>query len=376
VTGQVTSVDEFRGKPWGVENLTEAERHYKVLMAGCDQFGGNNAAGPVIEAYRMGVKELGENKMRARFEQSAVRLLKNMFRVGLFENPYLQVEKSKQLAGHPDHMKAGFEAQLKSLVLLKNHNRALPVAKSKTVYIPQRFIPETRGFFGNATPSKWVFPVKKELVEKYYKVTDDPDKADFALVFIESPKSGPGYDKKDLEKGGNGYLPISLQYQPYKAELARSQSLAGGSPFEPFTNRTYKGKTIETSNLQDLKTIEDTRKKMGTKPVVISLNMANPTVVAEFEPLVDAILVDFDVQHQAILDILSGQYEPSGLLPCQLPLDMSTVETQSEDLPFDMKVYLDKDGHRYDFGFGLNWKGVIEDQRTKLYKNKSTRTEP
>ena len=376
VTGNVASVDEFRGKPWGVEKLSEAERHYKVLMAGCDQFGGNNLAGPVIEAYQLGVKELGEKKMRARFEQSAVRLLKNMFRVGLFENPYLQVEKSKQIVGKPDHMKAGFEAQLKSLVLLKNHNRILPMTKTKVVYIPQRFIPETRNFFGNVTPSKWVFPVKKELVEKYYKLTDDPDKADFALVFIESPKSGAGYDKKDLEKGGNGYLPISLQYQPYTAGLARAQSMAGGSPFENFTNRTYKDKSIETTNIQDLKTIEETRKKMGNKPVVVSLNLANPTVVAEFEPIVDAIIVDFDVQHQAILDILSGQHEPSAMLPCQMPLDMNTVETQSEDLPFDMKVYTDKDGHRYDFGFGMNWKGIIEDQRTKAYKNTSPRTEP
>ena len=28
------------GKPWGVENLSIAERHYKILMAGVDQFGG------------------------------------------------------------------------------------------------------------------------------------------------------------------------------------------------------------------------------------------------------------------------------------------------------------------------------------------------
>jgi len=91
---------------------------------------------------------------------------------------------------------------------------------------------------------------------------------------------------------------------------------------------------------------------------------------------VDAKLVDFDVRQQAILDILSGQYEPSALLPCQMPLDVSTVESQSEDLPFDMKVYRDKDGHKYDFGFGMNWKGVIEDLRTKAYKNRIPVTEP
>ena len=79
----------FFGKSWGVEKLSVAERHYKILMAGVDQFGGNNAAGPVLEAYQMGVKEHGEDFMRKRFEQSAVRLLRNIFQVGLFENPYI-----------------------------------------------------------------------------------------------------------------------------------------------------------------------------------------------------------------------------------------------------------------------------------------------
>jgi len=41
--------EEFAGKCWGVETLTEAERHLKALEAGVDQFGGNNDAGPVLE---------------------------------------------------------------------------------------------------------------------------------------------------------------------------------------------------------------------------------------------------------------------------------------------------------------------------------------
>ena len=65
--------------------MSVAERHYKALMAGVDQFGGNNEKGPVIEAYEMGVKEHGEEWMRARFERSARRLLLNIFRTGLFE---------------------------------------------------------------------------------------------------------------------------------------------------------------------------------------------------------------------------------------------------------------------------------------------------
>ncbi len=89
--------DQFVGKSWGMEKASIAERHYKVLMAGCDQFGGNNLAGPVIEAYQMGVKEHGEAWMRKRFEQSALRLLRNIFRVGLFENPYLDPNATAQI---------------------------------------------------------------------------------------------------------------------------------------------------------------------------------------------------------------------------------------------------------------------------------------
>ena len=91
----------FAGKPWGAEKLSIAERHYKVLEAGVDQFGGNNDKAPVLEAYQMGVKEHGEKAYRAKFEQSAVRLLRNFFRTGLFENPYVNTEETKKLVGSP-----------------------------------------------------------------------------------------------------------------------------------------------------------------------------------------------------------------------------------------------------------------------------------
>ena len=48
-----------------------------------------------------------------------------------------------------------------------------------------------------------------DLVRKYFTVVDNPDEADFAIVFMTSPNSGTGYDKSDREKGGNGYMPIS-----------------------------------------------------------------------------------------------------------------------------------------------------------------------
>ncbi len=361
--------DVFAGKSWGVEKMSVAERHYKVLMAGVDQFGGNNAAGPVLEAYKMGVKEHGEAFMRTRFEQSAVRLLRNIFQVGLFENPYVDPEASARTVGSPEFMKAGYEAQIKSVVLLKNKASVLPLAKQKVVYVPKRFIPASRDWFGNSTPERLEYPVNMDLVKKYYAVTDDPAKADVALVFVKGPAGGVGYDKADKEKGGNGYVPISLQYGPYTAEQGRAQSMAAGDPVvDPTnTNRSYKGKTFTAGNTADLKAILDTKAAMAGKPVVVFMALTNPAVVAEFEKEVSGIIATFGIQDQALLDIISGKEVPSGLLPFQMPADMQTVELQREDVPHDMTSYVDSEGHTYTFGFGLNWKGSIQDGRTSKY---------
>ncbi|MGE8205476.1 glycoside hydrolase family 3 N-terminal domain-containing protein [Heyndrickxia sp. NPDC080065] len=357
------------GKPWGVEQLTVAERHYKLLMAGVDQFGGNNEAGPIIDAYQMGVAEHGEAFMRQRFEESAVRLLKNIFRLGLFENPYLAVEESAQIVGNPDFMKDGYEAQLKSVVMLKNRNQVLPLAKGCKVYIPKRYTGPRKDWFGRLIPESLEFPVNLDIANKYFTVTDNPEEADIGLVFIRTPMSGMGYSHADAEAGGNGYVPISLQYKPYTAGHAREVSFAGDSRPGDVSNRSYKGKTVTPDNTTDLDMILETKKKMEGKPVIVSLFMSNPTIVEEFEKEVDAVVANFGVQDQAIFEILTGEVEPSGLLPFQMPANMKTVEKQFEDVPHDMECHVDSEKHVYDFAFGLSWSGVIRDERTEKYRN-------
>ena len=356
------------GKPWGVEHLSEAERHYKILQAGVDQFGGNNEIGPVLEAYQMWSKEHGEKDARERFEQSARRLLLNIFRVGLFENPYLDPAETQKIVGNPDFMKAGYDAQLKSVVMLKNHAKTLPMNNKKKVYVPKRHFPAIPGMWGGISEEKTEEPVDMALVRKYFEVVENPDQADFALCLIQEPSTGFGYSLDDVKKGGNGYMPLSLQYDDYTATDARDVSIAGGDPLEKTTNRSFNGKTIKTYNRDDMIMVADTKKAMGDKPVVVVVETGRPIVLSEIEPHADAILISFNVQHQALLDIISGKAEPSALLPMQMPADMKAVEEQKEDVPRDMRCYQDTDGHVYDFAFGMNWSGVINDERVKKYK--------
>ncbi len=371
ITYDCTSMDtDGRGKPWGVEGLSVAQRHYRAILVGTDQFGGNNDKGPVLEAYRIYADNFGAAAARERFEKSAYRLTLNSFRTGLFENPYLDPTESEAVVGNPEFMAKGYEAQIKSVIMLKNHGNALPVAQKAKVYLPRRHYPTTRGIWGGVTPEKWDWMIRPEAVSRYYEPVENPQDADFALVAIRQPAIQMGYEQYDLKKGGNGYVPITLQYEDYTAVDAREKSIAAGDPLEKFTDRSYRGKTVKTANRDDMVLVRQSRKVMGDKPVVVILETGNPVVLSEIEPYADAILVSFDVQNQAILELICGNREPSALLPMQMPANMTTVEKQFEDVPFDMECYKDADGNVYDFAFGLNWSGVIDDARTRRYAHK------
>ena len=369
ITHDEVGVYACKGKPWGMETKSVAERHYKVLMAGVDQFGGNNDRGPVLDAYHIGVEKQGEEWMQQRMRTSARRLLTNIFRTGLFENPYLDPAHTSEVVGCPEFMQEGYDAQLKSVVMLKNHAGVLPLEGKKKVYIPERYVPSYIDFWGGRIEEQHITPLSKELVERYFELVSTPQEADAAIVFIESPNSGYGFDEEAARTGKDtGYRPISLQYSDYTATHARAQSLSGGDPYEDFTNRSYRGKSVKTVNKGDMDLVIQTKKSMGEKPVIVAINVLNPPVLSEIEPYADALFLLFDVQRQTILDLMAGKEEPSALLPFQMPADMRTVEEQAEDTPRDMRCYQDADNHVYDYAYGLNWKGVIDDERVKKYK--------
>jgi len=343
------------GNTWVTEDLSIIDRHYKVLMAGVDQFGGNDDAKPVIAAYEKGVAEHGEGFMRNRMEQSAKRLLRNIMRVGLFENPYLDADASRDLVGCPEYMDAGYEAQLKSIVMLKNKNNLLPLQSRKKVFIPKRRTLAGTNWFGMPSPEVEAMPVDLDVIKQYFDVVDTPDDADFAFAFITSPEN-KAYTKEQ------GYLPLSLQYRPYTATAARNKSIAA-----PGDDRSYIDKTVSHRYEPHLDMVLETKKALGDKPLILFIKTNNPVVPVEFEGAADAILIDFCVKPEALMDIVSGKTEPSGLLPFIMPKDMETVEKHCEDLPFDIEPYTDCCGNKYDFAFGLNWRGVINDDRVKRY---------
>lgn len=346
-------MDSFGSRCYNMYGMTEPERMLTAILNGVDQFGGNDDPAPVLAAYRLGCERLGEEAMRARMEESAARLLTNIFRCGLFEDPYLDPEESARVVGCAEFVRHGEEAQRRSVTLLKNRRGCLPLKEGLKIYVPLRHIRPSKSFFRSDLPAREIDPVSDAVIARYGTRVRTPEEADVAIVFAESPVCNP----YDPAAGGNGYLPITLQYRPYTANTARAVSIAGGDFREPFTNRSYWGKTNTAYNESDLDNILACRRAMGEKPVVVVESLATPMVVSEFEKDTDALLVDYGVSRAAVLDVVFGRYAPRGRLPFQMPRDMETVERHCEDKALDLLPYIDEAGNRYDFGFGIGYDG-------------------
>ena len=346
------TVGGFGATCHGVEKMPEAEKYLKILSNGVDMFGGCCRKEPVLQAYALGCERYGEEAMLRRMQQSAARILTLMFRVGLFENPYLDPAQSAATVGAPEYVEAGLNAQRRSVVLLKNRKSVLPLKKGTKIYVPGRHLDAHYTFFRSVQPAMDVQPLSRKEAEGWFTLVSSPEEADAAVVFVESPLCDC-YTQADLDKGGSGYLPITLQYRTYKAEAAREHSLAKGDYRENDCDRTYKNKENTPYNAADLDNILSAREAMGDKPVIVVLQLHNPAVVAEFERQADGIIAHFGVENKVIMEILSGAAEPSGRLPMLLPANMETVERHCEDVEDDMEAYVDESGNRYDYGFGL-----------------------
>jgi beta-glucosidase len=132
-------------RAWGVEHLSVAERAKKALDAGVDQFGGEACPELIVELVRSG--QIAES----RIDESVRRLLRDKFRLGLFDNPYVDLDAAKQLVGNESFRAAGAEAQRRAIVLLKN-NGVLPARGTPKLYV-ENIAPEVAALYGQVVQS-------------------------------------------------------------------------------------------------------------------------------------------------------------------------------------------------------------------------------
>lgn len=396
--------------PWGVEGKTTAERVRLCLEAGVDQIGGGFFANNINAQLKAIGEEEGEEVALERAQESARRVLKTLYQINIMDNPYVSVEDAESIVQDEELLSFASDVMDKSIAMLKNKGGVVKDRSNgkPTVYVPMKFSEGASGgsfSMGTGSAAGWSLPFDEESASKVMTIVTDTlgepsgpageDGAatyaesdvvrasadqiaacDYALVYVNNPSTGVGCDTETKT-----YLPVSLQYGEYVADgpNVRETSLAGDPAdgkswydhgFDTsceIENRSYLGKSTVATNLSDLTYIQDTVSRAGDVPVIVCVDVDRPMVFSEFEADVAGILMGFGGGADSFLNVASGSVEPSGLLPLQMPKDMDTVEGQCEDVPRDMECHVDSEGNEYDFAFGMDWSGVIADERVEKY---------
>lgn len=263
------------GRAWGVEDLTIKQRVKKVLDAGCDQFGGENIPEVIVELVNEGLIP------ESRLDISVKRIMRDKFRLGLFDDPYVNEKKANEIAGKTEFRKKGRIAQSKATVLLKNQG-LLPLKEGTKIYAE-----------GMLTP---------EVLNTYGTLVNNPNDADIILSRIRTP-----FDER------TEYFLESFFHQ----------------------GRLYYTEE-EKKEILDL---------ISQKPSIVVANLERPAILTEIAEASKALLAEFGTSDEVLADILFGKKKPMGKLPFELPSSWEAVKNQKEDVPYDSKKPLYPFGH-------------------------------
>ncbi len=281
--------------PWGVENLTIHERYQKALESGVDIFSGSADPTLLLETVKKGL--VSED----RINESVARLLREKFELGLFENPYVDVEKAITTVGNPEFKKKADLALRKSIVLLRNDNKLLPLAKKTKIYF------ET--YLDNGRGRSAVNIIKPENNTWNLEFVSTKEEADIILLWL-------------MPSGGSLFS-------------------SAGNPIELSLSKNR----IDVTHVNEL---------INAKPVILAINYNSPWVISEIDKgNTKTILATFGTTTDALLDVVTGAFNPTGKMPFTTPVSDRAVQEDKSDVP----GYMEPKGYAlFKFGDGLSYK--------------------
>jgi beta-glucosidase len=229
-------------------------------------------------------------------------LLKEKFQLGLFENPYVDVDDADKLVNNEQFRKSAALAMRKSVVLLRNKNGSLPLK------------PKTKVYFES----------------------------------LQANASEPLSDSPNIYTLNNGQYDIEFVKTPGEAEIVVLWIQPGGNSLFRST-----GDPVSLSISKSGVDVNYVNEISFKKPTLLVINYTNPWVINEIfnqqTKTIVGVLATFGTTPDALLDVITGKYNPTGKMPFSTPVSNEAVENQKEDAP----GYLEGSGYalfNYDEG--------------------------
>lgn len=280
--------------PWGVEELDIYHRYQKAVDAGVDLFSGNADPTPLLETIKRGM--ISEE----RIDESVTRLLREKFELGIFENPYVDAEIAPTIVGNDKFQERANLALRKSIVLLRNDKSVLPIKAKTKVYFEKHM--HSRGSDNLHTVIK-------------------PEQNSWDVEFVNSPQEA------DVN---------ILWLIPKNAGLFGSQ-----------------GKEINIELSKNNIDVDYVNRLLAQKPTVIVVNFSSPWVIKEIDNgNATTFLATFGTTSDALLDVITGYFNPTGKMPLSIPSSTEVVLNNQSDIP----GYKKAEGYAlFKFGDGISY---------------------
>ena len=296
--------------------------------------------------------EEGEVPM-SRIDDAVRRVLRLKYRLNLFEKPYYDL-KDFPLFGSAEHAAAALKAAEESLVLLKNTDGILPLAKGKKILLTGPNANSMRSLNGG-----WSYTRQgsnaEDCSEPYNTILEAfTNKFGAENIIYEA---GVTYNEK-----GNWWDENAPEIEKAVAAAAQADYIVAC-----IGENSY----CETpGNLTDLTLSENQRNlvkalaKTG-KPIILVLNEGRPRIIADIEPLSKAVvnvMLPGNYGGDALANLVAGDSNFSGKMPYTYPKEINSLITYDykpcEHIGKQMEGAYNYDAVvnvQWAFGYGLSY---------------------
>jgi beta-glucosidase len=292
----------------------------------------------------------------ALIDELVVKMLEYKFRMGLFENPYMDPEKAQAFIGSEENRRLAHQAALQTVTLLKNDNDVAPLDVNKVKHIavvgPNANRILLGGYSGEPRFYTTVFDGIRQKAGEKLKVSY----AEGCKITVSS-----GWNEDEV------ILPTPEDDRKLIREAVALASSADAIVLAIGQNEQISREAWSKTHMGDRTDLDLIGRQnelidamvATKKPVIAFVFNGSPL---SFNNLVQKVPAIFECWYlgqetgTAVADVLFGDYNPGGKLPITFPRSVSHVPVYYNYKPAARRGYLFDDGSPlYAFGYGLSY---------------------
>ncbi|NDV83237.1 glycoside hydrolase family 3 N-terminal domain-containing protein [Bacteroides sp. 51] len=319
----------------------QKEAVYKSVMAGMDMhMHGPEFLEPILEMIEEGKLTEG------RIDEAVRKILEVKFRLGLFENPYIDEKQLGQQLFTPNHQQTALEATRKSIVLLKNSDSILPLgAEGKRILVtgPNANNQAMLGDWSAIQPAGNIVTVVDGIRKSAGHGT--------VVNFHDTGDAIPQLSHEKIAAAKAAAMQNDIIIAVIGENALRSESVNRNS------GENIDRDNIDPAGLQN-ELIEELCKT--GKPVIVVLINGRPLSIGLIQQKAKAIVEAWEPGSfggQAIGEVIFGKVNPSGKLSISFPRSVGQIPVFYNHKPSQyVRKYLRTSSEPlYTFGDGLSY---------------------